>query len=89
MTRRRDKLEILRDILKNCKEPSQITHITRLANLQFYSFHEYVDPLVSKGYLEQRPRGIKDHRTFWEWRTTEKGRELLKEINGVYGKIMV
>jgi len=89
MTRRRDKLEIFKDVLKTCKEASQITRVTRLANLQFYSFHEYVAPLVSREYLEQRPYGIKDHRTFLEWKTTPKGRELIKEIENIYEKITV
>lgn len=86
--KRRDKIEIARDILEVCKNPNRLTYILRLANLHYDHANIILPNLVSGGYLNNhtvQPKGIK--RSYRTWQTTKKGRELIKEIDVIMSKV--
>jgi len=76
-SRRRDKLEITRDILNVSKDGIRKTHIMYQANLSFKLLEAYVNRLVEQGLLRivENP-----YRTYT---TTEKGIEFLKEFKDI------
>lgn len=87
MTKRRDKVEIARDILDVCIGGAMLTKILRIANLQYNSFDGFMEPLVSAGYIDKKPAKTRDCRTFWEWATTSDGLGLMREIEKMLDKV--
>jgi predicted transcriptional regulator len=75
---RRRSLEIMREILKQAGGGSKPTQIVYKCNLNFKRFQAHVEYLVERGLLEavDSPEGSK------VYRTTEKGRRLLKLLEG-------
>lgn len=69
---RRDKLDIILRILEVGSSPVKKTHILYKAGINFYQLSRYLDLLLKTGMMEevQTP--------FVAYRTTEKGRVLIK-----------
>ncbi len=69
---RRDKLDIILRILEVGNSPVKKTHILYKAGINFYQLSRYLDLLLKTGMMEevQTP--------FVAYRTTEKGRVLMK-----------
>jgi len=78
MNMRRDRLEIIREILKQAGGGSKTTKIVYGCNLNFKRFQAHVKYLVERGLLEavELPEGSK------VYRTTEKGLRLLNLLEG-------
>lgn len=53
--RPRTKNEILRDILKNCLEPTSISKALSLANVHGRTWTKYRDLILQKGYVKRLP----------------------------------
>ena len=75
-SRRRDRLQILADILNVASRPTKVTRILRYANVNFYSFREWSRRLIEAGLLKVNEDG------FYE--TTEKGAAWLLKIHRIY-----
>ncbi|NJL44023.1 MAG: hypothetical protein HC945_01720 [Nitrosarchaeum sp.] len=77
MNRKRDRLQIIHDILKAVREKSgriRPTHILYKSNLSHQMMEEYLTDLISKGFLEVH--GDKRGRTY---SITDKGHEYLNK----------
>jgi predicted transcriptional regulator len=76
---RRNKLEILGGILNICRgEGSSKTKIVYQVNLNFKNAGQYLDWLISHGYL------VKEERLY---KTTSSGNELMQNINNINSTI--
>ncbi|MFB0514040.1 MAG: winged helix-turn-helix domain-containing protein [Candidatus Bathyarchaeia archaeon] len=79
VTKRRDRHDIVAEILKTAKEGKIKTHIMYKARLSYAQIYEYLDLLAKKGFLEntkiERKRKISTM-----YRTTQKGIDLLNHI---------
>jgi len=84
---RRDKIEIVRDLLQVCEEETAKTRILRFANIQYNSLPQFLEPLVREGYIEKIPAKTRDKRTFYNWRTTTRGKTLLREIEELLDRL--
>lgn len=85
---RRDRIEMIKEVLMLCRKTRKITEILRLANIQFNSFVGIVDPLVEDGYMIKIPCPKSgDKKTKHKWMTTAEGKILLGEIVEVLGKV--
>ncbi len=69
---KRDKLDILLEILNIAQSSIKKTHILYKANINFYQLTRYLDLLMHLGMLE----AVKT--PYNAYRITEKGRQLLK-----------
>lgn len=76
MEKRRDRVSIIVEILRLCLKGEKATHIIYKSNLNFKRFQSYLQYLLDKDLLEvvEKLNGSKTYRT------TEKGRLLLKLI---------
>jgi len=68
--KRRSKLEIIADVLSAARGGANKTAIAHNANLNFNRVENYLSYLVEKGLMEH---------TDGEYKTTEKGREFLRD----------
>lgn len=85
---RRDRIEMIQEILMLCRKPRRITEILRLANIQYNSFVGIIDPLVEKSFLIKVPCPKSgDKKTKYKWMTTAEGKALLGEIGEVLRRI--
>ena len=71
--RKRDRLQILSDIVTVCRKPSRLTRVLRLANAQYRFVSDALGRLVDAGLLEavQAERG--GSRTVRMFSSTERG----------------
>lgn len=76
LEKRRNRIDIIAEILRLCLRGEKATHVIYKSNLNFKRFQAYVRYLLNKGFLEviENINGSK------MYRTTEKGRQLLKLI---------
>lgn len=70
-TEKRDKLEIMIQLLQIAKEPIKKTRIMQVAYLNFYQVSRYLDYLMSAGLIENISK------PYPGYRITEKGRMFL------------
>jgi len=77
MAKKRERLEVIRDILKSINSSRQIkpTRLLYASNLSPQMFKEYINELVSKGFIKFE-FDKKDKKTFL---LTKKGQEFLHE----------
>jgi len=78
---KRSKLSILMDILTLIQKRNGIakpTHILYGANLSYSSLKEYLNLLVSKGFVEEIKKGGRKY-----YKLTSKGYEFIKEFRKV------
>ncbi len=77
MAKKRERLDVIKDILKSIKENRQIkpTRLLYASNLSPQMFKEYINELISKGFIKL---DIDDNekKTF---SLTNKGQEFLQE----------
>jgi predicted transcriptional regulator len=78
---RRDKLQIILDILDICVKGANKTKIVYQANLNFKMVNIYLDILTNDGLLDLD----KDQSKLYV--TTNKGKDLLKDLKQIYNKL--
>lgn len=86
MTQKRDRLEVIRDILKvihENKNEIKPTPLLRYSNLSSQRFNEYISELVGKQFIQNRTD--KKGRKFYS--LTEKGARYLEKYNLIAGFI--
>ena len=81
-TKRRDRHEIIAEILNTAKDAKLKTHIMYKAKLSYAQIYEYLDKLVEDGFLENM--AIKRSKQILTmYRTTQKGKEFLNHMESV------
>lgn len=81
-TKRRDRHDIIVEILKTARSGKIKTHIMYKAKLSYAQINEYLPLLVNKGFLE--PFTVKHRKVHKKlYRTTEKGVKLLENFESV------
>ncbi len=81
-TKRRDRHEIVFEILKTARNAKIKTHIMYKAKLSYAQINEYLSLLVNKGFLE--PFTVKQKKVQRKlYRTTEKGMKLLENFKSM------
>lgn len=77
MAKKRERLHVIRDILKTIRESRNIkpTRLLYASNLSPQMFKDYIDELLSKGFIKIET-DKKDKKTF---SLTSKGYEFLEE----------
>jgi predicted transcriptional regulator len=82
VNKRRDRHDIVAEILKTARGGKIKTHIMYKAKLSYSQINEYLNLLVAKGFLENMT--IKRKRqTITMYRTTEKGLEFLDHLDSI------
>lgn len=80
--KRRDRHDIVVEILKTAVEGKIKTHIMYKAKLSYAQLNEYLPLLVDKGFLENT--SIKQKRTLKRvYKTTEKGMRFLDNFDSI------
>ncbi len=81
-SRRRDRHDIMAEILKTAKDGKIKTHIMYKAKLSYAQVNEYIPALVNSGFLENNT--IR-HRKYVKkiYKTTEKGQEFLDNFETI------
>ena len=79
VNKRRDRHEIVAEILKTARGGKMKTHIMYKAKLSYYQISEYLSLLVEKGFMESLAIKRKRQKVTM-YRTTEKGIEFLDYI---------
>lgn len=80
--KRRDRHDIIAEILKTARDAKIKTHIMYKAKLSYSQINEYLSLLLNKGFLEDM--AVKRKRqTITMYRTTKKGKELLDSMESV------
>ncbi|MFH1326684.1 MAG: winged helix-turn-helix domain-containing protein [archaeon] len=77
MTKKRERLTVIKDILKSVRENRNIkpTRLLYASNLSPQMFKDYIEELLEKRFLKLEV-GFKDKKTF---SLTKKGNEFLEE----------
>jgi predicted transcriptional regulator len=83
MRYRRQGIEIIMDILEISLNGAKKTHIMHKANLNFSMLRRYLQQLLSKGLLEKIDNPYEDD----YYKTTDKGREVLKIYKALRARI--
>ena len=81
---RRDSLQIYADIVAVCTEPSKITKIIRMANVQYRFLQRALDLLLEAGLIRKMLPTYRDERTSREFATTELGLRWRRTVCSVY-----
>jgi predicted transcriptional regulator len=77
MVKKRERLEVIKDILNSIRESRQIkpTRLLYSSNLSPQMFKEYINELITKGFIKLEI-GENEKKTF---SLTKKGQEFLQE----------
>lgn len=82
VNKRRDRHDIVAEILNHAKRGRIKTHIMYRAKLSYSQINEYLDLLIEKGFLENT--AIKQKKQVKiVYVTTEKGREFLDRLESI------
>ncbi|MFB0514831.1 MAG: winged helix-turn-helix domain-containing protein [Candidatus Bathyarchaeia archaeon] len=82
VTKRRDRHDIIVEILKTARDGKIKTHIMYKAKLSYAQINEYLSLLVDKGFLELFT--VKQRKVRRKlYRTTEKGMKLLENFESM------
>jgi predicted transcriptional regulator len=78
MVKKRERLEIIKDILNSIRQSRNIkpTRLLYASNLSPQMFKDYVDELISKKFISVEPKGKKKILSL-----TKKGYSFLEEYN--------
>ena len=76
---RRDRHEILAEILEAARGGAIKTHIMYKARLSYQQLNDYLPLLLEKGFLEN-PMIKRNRKTTYVWRTSEKGTRFLENF---------
>jgi len=82
VNKRRDRHDIVAEILKTAKGGRIKTHIMYKAKLSYSQINEYLTLLVEKGFLENMTIKRKKQ-TITVYKTTEKGMQFLEHLESV------
>ena len=80
--RRRDRHDIVTEILKTAREGRIKTHIMYKAKLSYSQINTYLQLLVDKGFLENNTI-VRKRQTITLYRTTPKGVHFIENIDTV------
>ncbi len=78
---RREKYQILLEVLRGCVEEEKPTRLMYKTNLSWATLHKYLDTLVEDGYIDEISLGDRrkvDKRCHFVYKTSEKGTEFLR-----------
>jgi predicted transcriptional regulator len=82
VTKRRDRHDIIVEILKTAIDAKIKTHIMYKAKLSYGQINKYLSLLVNKGFIESFT--VKHRKVLRKlYRTTEKGRKLLENFESI------
>jgi predicted transcriptional regulator len=81
---RRNKLQIISDILLVCEPGACKTKIVYSANLNFKTINPYLNLLSLKGYIME----IKELGPSCTYKTTEKGLERLQDLKVIHEELI-
>jgi len=73
LVERRDYIQILADIITVCEEPSRITRILRLANVQYNTMRDAMESLTKSGLMRKKRSSTRDERSKIELEATDLG----------------
>jgi predicted transcriptional regulator len=82
VSKRRDRHDIVAEILKTARGGKIKTHIMYKAKLSYSQINEYLKLLVEKGFLENMSIKRKKQ-TITMYRTTQKGMEFLTHLESI------
>jgi len=82
VSKRRDRHDIVAEILNHAKRGRIKTHIMYRAKLSYSQINEYLNLLIEKGFLENMTIKQKKQ-VITVYRTTEKGREFLDRLESI------
>ena len=82
VNKRRDRHDIVSEILNHAKRGKIKTHIMYKAKLSYSQINEYLNLLIDKGFLENMAVRQKK-KVITVYRTTEKGREFLDRLESI------
>jgi predicted transcriptional regulator len=80
MSKRRDRHEIIAEILAIAIAGDIKTHIMYKAKLSYSQINEYLPLLVAKGFLEKNTKSQKKSPRATIYKTTPKGLEFMKNL---------
>lgn len=81
---RRDKVQILADIIQVTSTETKMTRILRLANIQYNTFTKCIDKLCQSGLLRKIPVNQSDNRVKYSYKATDKGRKWCGVVSTIY-----
>jgi len=81
---RRDRIQVLADIVTVCSEPTKLTRILRLANVQYNFFKKAMETLREAGIMESTSTDSRDERTRFEFEATDVGISWRNFVHLVY-----
>ncbi len=81
-SKRRDRHDIVAEILKTAREGRIKTHIMYKAKLSYSQINTYLQLLVDKGFLENNTI-VRKRQTITLYRTTSKGVHFIENIDNV------
>jgi len=81
-SKRRDRHDIVAEILKTAREGRIKTHIMYKAKLSYSQINTYLQLLVDKGFLENNTI-VRKRQTITMYRTTPKGVHFIENIDTV------
>ena len=84
MFKRRSEIEIIGEILDLSKEGAKKTEILYQSNMSFSQLQHYLSFLLEKNIVEENNIVNDSGRSIKIYVTTEKGNNLLEEINNLY-----
>jgi predicted transcriptional regulator len=84
---RRDRVQVLHDILTVSVKPERATRLLRHANVRYGLFREYVDILCNSGLLEKKNMGERNRKPCTYYQITKMGDEWCKMIKSVYNDL--
>lgn len=83
---RRDRTQIIADILQSANQPIKITRLMYATNAQYAKLKEIVDELCDVGLLEEVPRKT-GKRTNPLYRATEDGARWCRQLHALYRRL--
>jgi len=81
-SKRRDRHDIIVEILKTAVDPKIKTHIMYKAKLSYAQINEYLPPLVENGFLENTTIRHRRYSTR-AFKTTSKGAKLIENFESM------
>jgi predicted transcriptional regulator len=87
-TLKRDRIQLLADILKASEKKSNMSRIMRLANVQYYTWGKCIEKLSEKKFIEIIEDDMSDNSNEkMLFKATKKGLAWTKKVETVYDEI--
>jgi predicted transcriptional regulator len=87
-TLKRDRIQLLADIIKASEKKSNMSRIMRVANVQYYTWGKCIETLSKKEFIdiiEDEKSGDSNQKNLFK--ATKKGLEWIKKVETVYDEI--